>query len=145
MKGNEKIWLFLRIVLLVVALIHSVYFVKTLPGDFSRPFWPFFFEMIGIVAVSVFGVTFFQLPKQASDVRWAKPSWFANPFRLRQALPIFDLAAYYFLVLGLGCLAIGLSREPRNWALELPLSIGIGAFLGVRVVLMVFKDRFEDA
>lgn len=145
MKDNAKIWFLLRIALLVVALIHSVYFVKTLPGDFSRPTWPFFFEMVGIVAISVFCVTFFQLPKQESDVRWTKPSWFANPFRARQALSLFDLAAYYFVVLGLGCLVIGLSREPRNWAWELPMSIGIGALLGVHIVLMIFKGRFEDA
>jgi hypothetical protein len=144
-KGNTKSWLLLRIALLVAALIHSFYFLKTLPGDFSKPAWPFFFEMIGIVAVAVFGVTFFQLPKQTSDVRWVKPSWFSNPFRLRQAVAVFDIAAYYFLVLGLGCLTIGLSQTPTNWAWQLPLSIGLGAFLGVHAVLMVFKSRFEDA
>jgi len=145
MKDNTKIWLLLRIILLVASLDYSFYFIETLPGNFSKPAWPFFFEMIGIVAISVFCLTFFQLPKQTSGEKWIKPSWFANPFRLGQALSGFDLAAYCFLALGLGCLAIGLSREPKNWAWELPLSIGVGALLGVRAVLRVFSDRFEDA
>lgn len=145
MKDSHKLWFLLRIALLAVALIHGVYFTETISGDFSKPVWSFFFEMIGIVAVSVFCVTLFQLPRQASDVKWAKPSWFSNPFQFRQALSIFDLASYYFLVLGLGCFAIGLSHNPQNWAWELPLSIGLGALLGVRLVLLVFKDRFEEA
>lgn len=145
MKNSRKIWLTVRIVLILLAFAQSSSFIDSFSGDFSKAAWPFFFEIIGIAAISVFAITSFLLPNGASGEKWLRPSWFINPLNVRQVLILFDFASYYLLSLGLGCLVFGLLRNPPNWVWEIPLSIGVGVFLGVHTVLLFFKDRFESA
>jgi hypothetical protein len=145
MKGNRNLWLAVRIVLILLAFAQSNSFIDSFSGDFSKAAWPFFFELIAIAAISVFAIVSFLLPSKASGEKWLRPSWFINPLNIRQVLILFDFASYYLLSLGIGCLVFGLLRNPPNWVWEIPLSIGVGVFLGVHALLLFSKDRFESA
>jgi hypothetical protein len=143
MNDNKKLWLTVRIVLIILAFVQGSSFIDSFPGDFSKAAWPFFFEVLGIVAISVFAITSFLLPSSASKEKWPRPSWFTNLLNFRQALTIFDFASYYLLSLGLGCLVFGFLRNPLSWVWELPVATGLGMFFGVHAVLILFQNRFE--
>jgi hypothetical protein len=138
-RPATSFWLVARIVLLAVAFLCAGTFIRTMPGDFSQPSWPFLFEMIGIVA---FGVVFI-LSLQKVNPRaplLRVPRWTDNPFVPLNPLSVFHLNAVLFISLGLGCLVLGLLRTPCNWVWELPLGIGIGAWIGVKLMSSYIKD-----
>lgn len=142
--GELKTWFLFRIVSLVVAFVQGIYFSNSLTGDFSKPNWITFFVLIGFVAFGIFFVISIQVKNPFAPQRWHRPSWFANPFVIGQPLIAFDLAAYYFLVVGVVSACFGINSIPKNWAWEIPLAIGIGAWLGVKFVLSTFSDKFSE-
>jgi hypothetical protein len=129
-----SLWIPIRIVALAVAFLSATSFVRSLPGDFSHPSWPFFGEMIGIVALGVVFVLGLQKINPMSTASWRLPRWSDNPFSLRQPLPNFHFSAWLFIALGLGSVVVGLVKSPHNWAWEIPLGIGVGAWIGVRIM-----------
>lgn len=141
---NKHIWLILRIAVLVAAMFQARSFVSHLNGDFSKANWVTFFVLIAVVALGVFFVISLQAANPFAPRQWRRPSWFSNPFVLGQPLVIFDFAAYYFLVLGVVSAILGTAVSPPNWAWEIPLSVGVGAWIGVRLCLAAFRERLGD-
>jgi hypothetical protein len=132
-------WLVARIVLLAVALLSADAFIRTMPGNFSQPSWPFLFELIGIVAFGVvFVLSLQKVNPRAPPLR--VPRWTDNPFVPLNPLSVFHFNALLFISLGIGCLVLGLLRTPRSWVWELPLGIGIGAWIGVKLMSSYIKD-----
>jgi hypothetical protein len=80
-----------------------------------------------------------------SEDKWQRPSWFLNPLNYKQPLQFFDAASYYVFALAAGCAFFGLSASPVSWAWELPLSVGLGLWIGVRFSLIAFKESIEPA
>jgi len=143
MEKKSPLWAAIRVAFLLLGLLQAPAFLKSMSGDFSKPSWSFPFIMAALVAIGILFIFFIQTVNPRSVSTWYKPSWFRNPFSYRQPLQLFDLAAFYFLSVGVGCLFVGLTREPANWVWELPIAIGCGAWLGVRLSVLVFADRFE--
>ena len=132
-------WFIARVVLLAVAFFYAGAFIRSMPGDFAQPSWPFLFEMIGIVAFGVVSVLAVQkVNPLAPSLR--VPRWADNPFTPLNFLAIFHFNALLFISLGLGCLVLGLFRTPHSWAWELPLGIGVGAWIGVTLMSSHIKD-----
>lgn len=143
MEKKKPLWVVLRVVILLLGLLQSRTFLESMGGEFSKPSWSFPFVMVGLVSIGILFIFFIQTTNPRSVDKWYKPSWFRNPLNYKQPLQLFNLAAFYFLSVGVGCLFIGLRREPTSWAWEFPMAIGCGAWLGVRLCVLVFSDRFE--
>lgn len=141
---NKRNWLMLRFAILIIAMFQARSFSNSLNGDFSNANWVTFFVLIGIVAFGVVFVLSLQAANPLAPSQWRRPSWFISPFALREPLLMFDFAAYYFLVLGTVSFVFGINANPRNWAWEIPLSVGIGAWIGVRFCVYTFRDRLID-
>lgn len=144
-EGKKRGWLLFRIAALIIAASQARSFPRQLGGDFTRPNWVTLFVLIGFVAFGVVFVTSLQRSNPWSPEQWRRPSWLSSPFSFGQPLLIFHFAAYYLLVLGTSCLVLETISAPRIWAWELPLSIGIGAWLGVRLCIPVFREKFDNA
>ena len=144
-EGKKRGWLFFRIAVLIMAALLARSFPRQMGGDFTRPNWVTFFVLIGFAAFGVCFVTSLQRSNPWSPDQWRRPSWLSSPFSFGQPLLIFDLAAYCFLVLGTTSLVLEIISTPRIWAWELPLSIGIGAWLGVRLCISMFREKFDNA
>ncbi|MDA8093980.1 MAG: hypothetical protein M0T84_08730 [Betaproteobacteria bacterium] len=141
---KKRGWLFFRIAVLLIAVFQAKSFPGKLGGDFTRANWTTFFVLICVVAFGVLFVTSLQRSNPWSPQQWRRPSWFSSPFSFGQPLLIFDFAAYYFLVLGGLSLVLEVTSTPKTWAWELPLSVGIGAWLGVRICISVFREKFQN-
>ena len=137
-------WLYLRIAILIAAMIQARSFAASLNGDFSHANWTTFFVLIGFGAFGVLFVIGLQSVNPMAPRQWRHPSWFSSPFELRQPLLALDFGSYYFLVLGTVSMIWGLAASPTNWAWEIPLATGIGAWIGVRLTTLVFRERFAD-
>ena len=137
-------WLLFRVAVLMIAVFQARSWPRSIGGNFSKPNWVTCFILIGFAAFGILFVAFTQRLNPWSSDKWRRPSWFSSPFAFGQPLLIFDLAAYYFLVLGTASFVLEMISIPRTWAWGLPLSVGIGAWLGVRLCISVFKDKFEN-
>ncbi len=77
--------------------------------------------------------------------KWSRPSWFSNPYTLRDPLQGFHLDAFAFMAFGFGALLtlpfVGFSVLP--FAIGLAL-IGVGTWLGVRLCMVLFRWKMED-
>lgn len=142
-SANEKpatsFWLITRLVLIAVAFFGAGTFIRITPGDFSQPAWPFIFELIGIVAFGILFVLSLQKVNPRAPLLRV-PCWTDNPFMPLNPLSVFHLNALIFLSLGVGCLILGSMHTPRSWVWELPLGIGIGAWIGVKLMSSYIKD-----
>jgi hypothetical protein len=129
-QRNASPWLAIRVGLLAVAFISSGAFIASVPDDFSHPSWSFLPKMMALVAGGMVFVLGLQKINPSSTATWDPPRWSSNPFRLADPLAFFDFSAWYLISMGLGCFLLGMLRHPRNWAWELPISAGIGMWIG---------------
>jgi hypothetical protein len=99
--------------------------------------------MIGFAAFGVVSVLSVQkVNPLAPPLR--VPRWTDNPFMPLNFLAIFHFNALLFISLGLGCLVLGLFRTPHSWVWELPLGIGVGAWIGVKLMSSYIKDDLTE-
>lgn len=143
MVERKRLWLLVRGGILFVAFIQGLFFMNSMPGDFSKPVWSFFVKMTAMVGVVVTIGLSLQMARMDSGEKWLRPSWSISPFNVRQPLIVFDFASYFFLVMGVGCFVSGILHENLRWMWELPAAVGLGAFIGVRAVMFLYKNSFE--
>lgn len=133
-------WVVVRIALLAIPFFGAGALVRSMPADFSRPSWSFFAELAGIMAVGTVIVLGAQRFNPLFEFSWQKPHWSESPFT-REPLAVLHFGASALIASGLGCLIYGLLSTPRNWAWEIPMSAGIGAWIGVRLLCEPKKAR----
>ena len=133
-ESTDRRWLFARLGLCLVGLVQPAFLMDSVPDDFSKPSWPFFFGLWAATCVGIIFVLGFQKLNPRMDTPWESPSWTRCPFVLKQPLQFFHLGAWYFISIGIGSLIVGLPRTPTNWFWELPLSCGSGVWTGVWIL-----------
>lgn len=87
-----------------------------------------------------------QVGNPLSRPKWRRPSWFLNPFTLREPLQIFHLEAFECMAIGFGALLAfpfsGYSAVLLAIALAL---LGVGTWLGVRLCMAIFRRKMEGS
>ena len=110
---------------IVISLSLITPFFGSLPehSDYMNPApWSFVAIMFGF---GIFSVVFFDVfPKHTGN--WL-PSWW-TPLRFT------SLVGWCFLAGSFSTALIGLSKNPKNWFFELPLSIAIGILITVMIL-----------
>ena len=137
-------WFTCRVILILMSIAFTPFYMRSQSGDFPEPSLRFLVGMIAICAGTVFLLAAFQSFNKNDQREWYRPSWFKNPFAFNQPLQTFDSGAYDAMALGAGSLVAGLLSAPINWAWELPMSIGLGLWIGVRFCLVIFKNRIVE-
>lgn len=141
--GAAMLWFGVRVIVLLLGLLQAQYFMTSLSGDYSKPSWKFAIVMTCAVTFGMLFIFFIQSSNPQAAPRWYKPSWFRNPFDYKQPLQLFHLGAFYFLMTGAGCFLLGISHSEVKWLWELPAVIGCSFWLGVRLCVIVFRDKFQ--
>jgi hypothetical protein len=140
MEKEDKFWIAVRIVLLFFSFLSAGSFLDSATaGDVSKPSISFAFAIAGVSAFGIIFVWLLQRINPWSTLPWQRPSWRANLIS-REPLLLFHLGAWGCIVMGVGCLVLGLTRNPPNWLGEAPLFAGIGALVGVHLVAAVQGD-----
>jgi hypothetical protein len=131
---SDRRWLFVRLGFCLVGLVQPAFKLESLPDDFSKRSWPFFFELWAMVVLGVLFVLGLQKVNPRMDIPWESPSWMRCPFSLKQPLQFFHFCAWYMICGGIGSLVFGLLRTPTNWFWEIPMSTGLGAWSSVWIL-----------
>jgi len=139
---GKKIWLFVRVVFMIIGAIQGVHasipeiswwvgvLITSLAGLFLGPV-----SMISIMAL--------QSVNPMSAERWYKPSWYLNPFRLRDPIQFFHFATWYATVFFIAAIMRNalLGRTVMVFAFMVSMTC-IGAFIGLSLCQRIFRNKF---
>ena len=81
-----------------------------------------------------------------SKVTWHRPSWSANPFTFGDPIQLFHLTGFICLAQGIVTTVRGL-LSPEGLFVEaaVPAIIGFSVLIGVKIMPVIFKLKFEAA
>lgn len=136
-------WTFIRIALLVIAAVFAPFTLSRVNGDFSHPSILFFLGMTGFGIFSVIFSIGIQYKNPRMNESWIKPSFSDNPFKNKQPLQVFNISAELFMALGIGGVFWGMFSQPVTYVWEIPLALGIGIWIGVRMCISLYKDKIS--
>ena len=90
----------------------------------------------------VFGV---QRANPLSAKIWRRPAWTNNPFNFRDPVQFFHFGAIITIAQGILVLArVSLTSFPFYIEVLVPLAMGLGMWVGVRVAVALYLSKFED-
>jgi hypothetical protein len=99
------------------------------------------FAFCPIAMVIVFGI---QRVNPRSAKVWHRPSWATNPFNFRDPVQFFYLGAILSAAQGLIIvLRIVVTSFPFYVEALVPLAMGLGAWVGVKAIVVVYRSKFE--
>lgn len=76
---------------------------------------------------------------------WHRPSWTGNPFNFRDPIQFFHFAAIITIAQGVVILArVSLTSFPFYVESLVPLAMGLGVWVGVRVTMALYRSKFEN-
>jgi hypothetical protein len=76
---------------------------------------------------------------------WHHPSWTSNPFNFRDPIQFFHFAAITTTAQGIVVLVrVSLASFPFYVEALVPLAMGLGVWVGVRVVTALYRSKFEN-
>jgi hypothetical protein len=136
-------WIILRVAVLVVGLAQGPLFLDSLKGDFSRPSLSVLVILIVVVGSCASALIALSRPSAASGGLWPRPSWRTNPLTLSAPVSLTAFIGQYFAAGAISCAVAGFSREPVNWAWELPAGVAVGLLLAVMFARWLFANRFS--
>jgi hypothetical protein len=138
---NAWVWLRLAAIALVIVLgcFAPLGPRATPPLDWYVPLVIFFFGPLAMVIV--LGV---QRINPRSARTWHRPSWTANPFSFRDPVQFFHFAAFLSIAQGVVVLArVLLTSTPFYVEALVPLAMGLGVWVGVRLAIALYSSKFE--
>jgi len=119
-------------------------FYKQMYSEFDNDSfsWVFVVVLLGFVIGSVLLVLMLQYKNPASEEKWLRPGWYTNPFAPRQPVQTFHTAGWVFVALGISVAAYTLVIGSGNLLFVLPLTIGVGLIVAVKLSVSLFRTRF---
>ena len=133
MQAKTRVWLIVRIGLVVASAV--VPWIQGVPQDpdYVHPA-PYYFPLM-LAAITVLGISFVLAMNGLNGKRdaWSRPSWLRCPFRADQPLDFFHFAAWCMISYAAGCFISSLGADSPNWFWEIPLAVGVGMWLGIRL------------
>lgn len=140
-----RVWLILRWAL-IAASAAITFFVPLAPQASPPIGWGSLLAVFAFCPIGLLFVLGLQVINPRSAKAWARPSWRINPFNFRQPLQFFHLGAYVCLAQALVVL-VRLAASQTSFYVEalVPLAMAAGVFLGIELVMLVFRARIEPA
>ena len=137
-----NVWMWFRLAAIVVVIISSCFAPLGSHANPSPawyvPIMTFIFCPIAIIVV--FGV---QRVNPRSAKVWHPPSWTMNPFNFRDPIQFFHFGAIITIAQGVVVLArVSLTSRPFYVEALVPLAMGLGVWIGVRLVETVYRSKF---
>lgn len=138
-------WLYFRVGAILLVAIAGCF--VPLGAHAAPPIdWDALFIIFGACAIGlplVLGVQRFN--PQSAKV-WSRPSWMANPLNFRDPIQFFHFGAYLSIAQGLVVLIrMVLTSVPFYVEALVPLAMGLGILLGIRITLGLFASKFASS
>ena len=138
------LWSYVRLAVVIFAAVGAC-FVHLGPRAAPPLGWEALAVIFGACFLGLPVVLAIQVVNPWSAQTWRRPSWSVNPFNFRDPLQFFHLGAY-------GCLAQGLvifvrvQLSSTAFYVEslVPLAMGVGILLGIRMVEIVFSSKVAN-
>ena len=145
MHRQDGTWFRLNVAIIVtcaiVAPLQAI--LSGAPPGFDKGSWSFPWLIAGFSLFAVVMLVGMQAINPWSEGRWMRPTLYANPLRFVAPLQTFYMGALCAMAAGVGYFVLGIFDAAVRWFWELPLSVGVGAWLGVRLCVWGFPNRFE--
>jgi hypothetical protein len=138
-----NVWMWFRLAAIVVVLFASCF--SPLGSRASPPLaWYvpiMIFAFCPIAMAILFGV---QRINPRSAKVWHRPSWTRNPFNFRDPIQFFHFGAIITIAQGVVVLArVSLTSFPFYVEALVPLAMGLGVWVGIRVVEALYRSKFS--
>lgn len=115
------------------------------PPGFDKGSWSFPWLIAGFSLFAVVMLVGMQAINPWSEGRWVRPSLYVSPLRFNEPLQTFYMGALGSMAAGFGYFVLGIFDARVRWFWELPLSAGVGVWLGVRLCVWGFPKRIETS
>ncbi|HWG11056.1 MAG TPA: hypothetical protein VN693_06120 [Rhodanobacteraceae bacterium] len=145
LRPANKFWLFVRLVILVATACSAPYLYNLGHADFDK-YGVSIKSILLLAGFCVFGIVFvifIQYLNPYSADKWQKPSLFSNFYDYRQPIQIFHFEAWMLGVLALSMAIYTVLIGSHSMAFLFFLTIAIGTYLGTRLSMWLFKDKFS--
>jgi len=144
MLEQRSPWFRTRLFALVCAVLAAPLLFHQMRAEFEgeRPTLGFVAAVFAFGVVGVLFVLALQAANPYASARWTKPTW-SSPINWNQAIHVFHLNGWFFTVLGLSTAIYTLAIGSSNFLSVLPLAVGLGILLGVRLSPLVFRKQFD--
>jgi peptidoglycan biosynthesis protein MviN/MurJ (putative lipid II flippase) len=113
------------------------------PPGFDKGSWSFPWVIAGFSLFAVVALVGMQAINPWNEGRWMRPTLYTKPLRFGEPLQTFYVGALCAMAAGVGYFVLGIFDAAIRWYWELPFSAGVGVWLGVRLCVWGFSDRFE--
>ena len=135
-------WLYARIAMILIATTVSC-FVPLAPQARPQLDWValavIFFGCVLILPL----IVGFQRFNTLNAKVWDLPSWTSNPFNFREPIQFFYLGAWLSIAQGLVILIrLVLTSVPFYVEALVPLAMGTGVWLGIKLTIGLFASKF---
>lgn len=138
-----KIWLYVRLGLVVATVVAACVVPlgprATPPIGWTALLVIFVFCMLGLVPI--IGL---QRINPLSGKVWQRPSWTSNPLNFGQPIQFFYLGSILSMTQGVVVLLrIGITSAPFYVEALVPVAMGLGIWLRLKIIMVVFASKFE--
>ena len=139
-----NIWVWLRVAAILLVAIGACF--TPLESRFKPPLdWLTLLGIFVFIPIALVLVIGFQRLNPRSAKVWQHPSWSTNPFNLRDPIQFFYLAALLSIAQGVvAILRVFIASVPLYPEAFVPLTMGIGTWLGVKIVVLLNPAKFSQ-
>jgi hypothetical protein len=138
-----RAWAYVRIGILLAALASALF--EPLGPRAKPPIeWPALFVIFGVLPIALVVILGVQRINPSSAKTWTRPSWSSNFLNFRDPIQFFYFAAFLSVAQGVAVLAkIALTGTQFYVEALVPIAIGAGAWLGVKLAMLLYRSKFE--
>jgi hypothetical protein len=144
--ATKKTWLYVRLAVVAFGAASGPTILNPQAVAESNVDWLACLAILAFTPVALLFVVGIQAVNPYSAKIWTRPSWYANPFNLRQPLQFFHPSAFFFMAGGVAAIPAlpwaGVSAAPLAFIL---LTCGVGALLGVCLCVVTFRSKIADS
>lgn len=145
MHKQDTTWLRRHFALIAISAIAAPLQMiwSGVPSGFDKGSWSFPWLVSGFCLFAVVFLMAMRAMNPWSEARWMRPTLYTSSLRFNEPLQTFYIGALCMMAAGVGYFVLGVFDAKVRWLWELPLSAGIGVWLGVRLCVWGFPNRFE--
>jgi hypothetical protein len=142
---SVNVWVWLRVVAILLVAIGAC--ITPLEPRFKPPLdWLTLLGIFVFIPVALVLVVGFQRLNPRSAKVWHRPSWSTNPFNFRDPIQFFYLGAFLSIAQGIvALLRVLVTSVPLCPEAFVPLTMGTGIWLGVKMVVFLNPAKFNQS
>lgn len=141
---RKKVWLLVRAAVVVSGVLGGKSFVPGVHAVFGGTSLTLLSVFFGFGIVAVMLVIGLQVLNPRSARIWTEPDWYTNPFLLSQPLQFSYLCGAYLIAAGVGAIALAQLKDLAGLEPYLPLVMGIGVLVGIRLCSRLYSRKFAS-